>query len=240
MKCHKAQVVTKYSGDGTTVYTKCINLASSHFREEVTEEICSSCPLKQLGPCSQNCNKKRRPGLKFSEPLLEGDYLIYKEEDAPIPDGYEKTEKGFKSLWPNCPGLITNNTIHEDGSLKIVVKCGLKKTDTSYEECIKCFEEAAKEASQKVPEKDSKEVEAPPLQTQVKHYAKALYNWVKEGREVRTDEEIQQLLEICKQCDLYDAKKQICKKCGCRVNSGSRAISNKLKMKSESCPLGKW
>jgi len=172
---------------------------------------------------------------------LRDDFLIYQEEDAPIPEGFERTEKGFKNLWPNCPGIVTNNTINDDGSLKVVIKCSFKKDDVAFKECTQCFKELEEKANTaKKAEEEADETTPPPLPTQVKHYAKAIYNWVKEGREVRTDEEVTALLEICKECGMYDAKKQICKKCGCSVNAGGRAIANKLKMKSERCPIGKW
>ena len=54
---------------------------------------------------------------------------------------------------------------------------------------------------------------------------------------VRTQEEIDERLAICQECPEFvdDA----CRICGCPCLSENR-ILNKLTLKSEKCPLGKW
>lgn len=55
---------------------------------------------------------------------------------------------------------------------------------------------------------------------------------------MRTDEEVELLLTICKDCEHFNGKG--CGKCGCRVKKGGEAWTNKLKMKTEHCPIDKW
>lgn len=78
----------------------------------------------------------------------------------------------------------------------------------------------------------------PPLLTQAKNYAKAVTEHVKSGMETRTDEEVINLLQICEMCDKYEDGR--CLVCGCRLSASKSAFSNKLRMKSQSCPLGRW
>jgi len=231
MKCHKAQTVKRRNADGAHEYTKCVNMLAANFKNEVSPEICEKCPMRQTGPCKKNCYETRPRNAEFSEPVLEDGLLKYTEPGAPTPEGFVEVDGGFKSEWPDCPGLLTNNAVNPDGSLKIIAFCDFKKDNVDFETCKKCFSTLKLE----------KEVEAPALPTQIKHYAKAVYKWVAEGHETRTDEEVEAIFkDHCSQCTLYDKEKQICKHCGCRIKIGGIAVSNKLKMKSERCPLGKW
>lgn len=78
----------------------------------------------------------------------------------------------------------------------------------------------------------------PPLLKQVKTYAKAVTKHITTGMETRTDEDVIQLLEICEACEKYEDGR--CLVCGCRLSASKSAFSNKLRMKSQSCPLGRW
>lgn len=78
----------------------------------------------------------------------------------------------------------------------------------------------------------------PPLLKQAHNYAKALARHVASGMQTRTDEEVIQLLEICEACEKYEDGR--CLVCGCRLSASKSAFSNKLRMKSQSCPLGRW
>lgn len=245
MKCFKSQQVLHRDKDGCHEYTKCINLMSTNFAQEVTEQICDTCVLKQTGPCRTNCMNPRPRNTTYTEPRLENGIIKYTEENPPTPEGHEVVEDGFKSIWPDCPGLLTNNTLNSDGSLRVLMVCDLLKKEVSFESCTKCFKqmsekfEAEKQAEKQV-EQQANIVE-PSLAKKVQHYSQAIYTWVKEGMESRTDAEVEEILNThCKQCSLYDSSKHICKKCGCQIQLGGVAITNKLKMKSEHCPLGKW
>lgn len=76
--------------------------------------------------------------------------------------------------------------------------------------------------------------------TRFTNYAKAVLNWYQSGKPIRTDEDVSELLEICKQCEHYHAEKSFCKICGCNLNLSRNALFNKLRMKTEHCPIGKW
>jgi len=73
------------------------------------------------------------------------------------------------------------------------------------------------------------------------HYATALYRWTASGFKTRTDEEIAAIYtEHCLLCEERDPEADACKVCGCCVQTEGMAIRRKLKMKTETCPIGKW
>lgn len=232
MKCLKQQQILRRSQDGDSEYVKCINKASKNFGKEVTEPDCLECPLKQLGPCRQDCHVRRREGMEYPEPKVVGGLLLFEKDQGNL-DGFTKVaDNQYKSDWPDCPMLLTNNSINPDGSLKIVCCCGKDLNERTHAECSKCFSEL-----KIIPEK----LLPPPLFNQVKNYSKAVYKWVASGLESRTDEEVEKIFqEYCSTCEKYDKDKQVCLHCGCKIQTGGIAISNKLKMASEHCPLGKW
>jgi len=70
-------------------------------------------------------------------------------------------------------------------------------------------------------------------------YTRALSRWIKAGRPVRSEEEIERIYEMCcKPCEAYDGGK--CRYCGCYVNLLMSATQNKIAMATEECPLEKW
>lgn len=75
----------------------------------------------------------------------------------------------------------------------------------------------------------------------VVNYFGAVRRWVASGRPTRTPEEIKRLFEEhCSKCEMYDKKKHACKSCGCSIASEGDPLGNKLAMKTEHCPLGRW
>jgi len=75
--------------------------------------------------------------------------------------------------------------------------------------------------------------------TDVSHYAQALARWTAAGFPVRDQAEVEKIeAEICRPCEKYANGR--CKTCGCMVNKSSVAVANKLRMRTEVCPLGKW
>lgn len=68
-------------------------------------------------------------------------------------------------------------------------------------------------------------------------YLAALARWALAGRPTRDTLQIEQLHAICRVCDHYQADR--CQVCGCRVTR-ERAITNKLYLATEHCPLGRW
>jgi len=73
----------------------------------------------------------------------------------------------------------------------------------------------------------------------MKHWAQALARWTRAVYPVRSQAEVERIeRDICRPCEEYvDGR---CKSCGCRVSKSRIAVSNKLKMATESCPKGKW
>lgn len=72
-------------------------------------------------------------------------------------------------------------------------------------------------------------------------YADAVKKWVANGSPTRTDEQVKDLWErCCSKCKMYNQEKKACNSCGCAVSDGGFPLTNKLKMKTESCPLGQF
>jgi hypothetical protein len=83
--------------------------------------------------------------------------------------------------------------------------------------------------------------EYPAMSLQLWAYKEAIIKWQKAGRPTRTNEEVQKIHDThCVGCSWYDPDKKRCKGCGCRVTTGSVAVLNKIKMKTEHCPKGEW
>jgi len=82
-----------------------------------------------------------------------------------------------------------------------------------------------------------KDNELPPLKEQAKNLfndlSKAIAKSVKNGTVLASKEEIQRRLEICVNCELYNAQKKRCTKCGCWT-------SKKVLLEHIDCPLDKW
>lgn len=72
----------------------------------------------------------------------------------------------------------------------------------------------------------------------LKNYARAVTRHILTGCETRTDEEVSKLLNVCRACEFYED--ETCRICGCRINSNPSAFTNKLRMKTQKCPKGKW
>jgi hypothetical protein len=72
-----------------------------------------------------------------------------------------------------------------------------------------------------------------------KCYTKALARWTKAGFPVRSQAEVERILnEHCKPCDDYiDGR---CRECGCKVNKSRFPLVNKIKMATEGCKKEKW
>jgi pyridoxine 5-phosphate synthase len=71
-------------------------------------------------------------------------------------------------------------------------------------------------------------------------HARALARWIKAGRPVRSQRQIQEIYEICKQCRALDSATNSCKYCGCRVTDHSNPMMNRIAVATERCPVGKW
>ncbi len=86
-------------------------------------------------------------------------------------------------------------------------------------------------------------VELPSLVARIGHYGLSVGAWIAKGRPVRSDEEIEKLLDICEECEHHGRDKRgtpVCAKCGCCTNNRHSGWVNKLAMATEKCPVGKW
>jgi len=73
------------------------------------------------------------------------------------------------------------------------------------------------------------------------HYTRALSRWIKAGRPVRNEAEIKRIFEtFCSPCEAHDMESSSCRYCGCRVNLKESALTNKIAMATEDCPIGRW
>lgn len=80
----------------------------------------------------------------------------------------------------------------------------------------------------------------PPLQMATT-YATAVARWIAAGFPRRSDDEVDQIFEICRACKWMHAA-GYCQKCGCRLSKSRQAMTNKIRMATEHCPLPdqKW
>ena len=105
--------------------------------------------------------------------------------------------------------------------------CMITKLAVTPEICHRCVKESVEEEAT--------------LTQKFHNYRSAIRKWVAAGKPTRTAEEVQKIHdEHCVKCHKYDPNKKACKSCGCLVNKGSFPLTNKLKMATESCPLGRW
>ena len=75
----------------------------------------------------------------------------------------------------------------------------------------------------------------------MKNYYGAIRRWVASGMPVRSDSEVKAIFDDhCSKCELRDPATNGCKNCGCIVSTSSVPLGNKIKMKTEVCPLGRW
>jgi hypothetical protein len=79
--------------------------------------------------------------------------------------------------------------------------------------------------------------ELPPLLIRGWNFASALARWTAAGMPRRTQQQINERLTVCQACpELIDNH---CRQCGCACVETNQ-LMNKLALKTEVCPLGKW
>lgn len=69
------------------------------------------------------------------------------------------------------------------------------------------------------------------------NFAAAMAKWTLAGMPMRTQEQIDERLAICQGCP--NLQNGHCSQCGCACNESNQLI-NKLAIKTEKCPIGKW
>lgn len=81
---------------------------------------------------------------------------------------------------------------------------------------------------------------SPSLGSKVMRYATAAAGHILSGGETRNDVEVQERFQLCQDCEYFNSAQSVCDVCGCKVNQNKNAFLNKLRMKSQQCPKGKW
>lgn len=73
----------------------------------------------------------------------------------------------------------------------------------------------------------------------ISHYTQAVARWTAAGFPTREQAEVERIAaELCRPCEHYRDGR--CARCGCRVTQSGIPLANKIKMATESCPVGKW
>lgn len=84
----------------------------------------------------------------------------------------------------------------------------------------------------------------PKPERRIANFVKAVVKDVSTGMKRCSKEEVQDRMNICRECELFKMVNQnngYCshEDCGCSISSHQNYM-NKLSWKSESCPVGKW
>lgn len=104
--------------------------------------------------------------------------------------------------------------------------------------CSRCGQKAVTPTGRRKELK--RDCEAPPtLMDKAENLGKALGRWAISGFVTVSRKEFNRRGEICQACPIYDHSNESCGKCGCTVGGKERLI-DKRRMKSETCPEGKW
>jgi hypothetical protein len=69
------------------------------------------------------------------------------------------------------------------------------------------------------------------------NYTKAWARWMLADCPERSDLEVNRIRVICGSCEYFDG--ELCVQCGCAVSHGT-IFGDKVKWKTEHCPIGKW
>jgi hypothetical protein len=122
------------------------------------------------------------------------------------------------------PGFPACTERRADGS---EYKCGVTGLPVDPEICNRCNRET--------------HAEVQGLGSKMFGYFDAIRRWIAAGRPVRSDEEVERIFtNECLKCDRFDAETQTCNSCGCALKMAGTPLTNKIKMASERCPLGRW
>jgi hypothetical protein len=233
VNCTRCQKIIRKEADGTkSERFKCTNGMANTLRQTVSPDDCDHCVLKQAWDC--HCANQPPANPIYVQPVFNCDNAIcYFNGTPPCPYGYStrKNPLEFVPLWPACSYLEFANELNEDGSIKIKARCAISQKLIDYQTCINCNGDITS-----ISPKDY-----PPISTEFVTYVEAVKGWVKEGRPVRTDEEVTEIHQkYCSQCDWYDSDQQRCKGCGCKTRAAGYALLNKIKMGTQHCPKQLW
>lgn len=77
----------------------------------------------------------------------------------------------------------------------------------------------------------------------IKSYLNSTAKWLAAGCPTRSNEQCEQIMQICRECPNYRTnqfKIPYCGQCGCYLNASSGGTFSKARRATETCPLGKW
>jgi hypothetical protein len=246
LTCQKRRKIVRKERDGSKrEFFRCAHGATCTYRQEVDEQTCEGCVLRQVLLSQQPCSPKPPKEPVYKQATYGEDAEIrYECIDADLPecpDGYKRRSDDpwtFDPIWFPCPYRVFNNDLKPDGSIKINAYCALAKKPVDFKECDRCQGAITKVGATLNPE-DIPEI--PGLTIQVQNYWRAVKRWIAAGRPTRTDKEVKLLHEsYCTRCDWYDEKSKRCKGCGCKVRAEGAAMLNKIRMATEHCPRNFW
>ncbi|NIQ15948.1 MAG: hypothetical protein GTO02_16600 [Candidatus Dadabacteria bacterium] len=125
---------------------------------------------------------------------------------------------------------------------KLLIKCGGCGKDLSHIKVFPYYHQCGyRTFADGTSEKREIPVNAPPniLQKGI-NYAKAWIKWKRAGKPKRYPNEIRKLRRICAACKYID-EDGVCthRECGCSVSKAG-IFGDKLKWKTEECPIGNW
>ncbi|KPK54278.1 MAG: hypothetical protein AMS22_06135 [Thiotrichales bacterium SG8_50] len=244
--CQKRRRVIRkeQSGERRELY-RCAHGGAETYGKEVEEESCSRCTLRQVLLSHQPCKLQAPANAIYPQPMYGEDGEVrYTPTDAapPIcPRGYARREDDawtFDSAWYPCPFRAFNNDRKPDGQLQVNAYCSIVKKAVLPKECEHCKGALTQVGASTNPEDIP---DFPAVKKLAVSYWQAVKNWIKAGRPIRTDTEVNHLhATYCSQCNWYDKKSQRCKGCGCKVRAEGAALMNKIRMETEHCPRDFW
>ncbi len=71
------------------------------------------------------------------------------------------------------------------------------------------------------------------------NYIMAYFRWRGAGKPQRSDEHVEALRAVCRECEYFDGKICTHMECGCKVD-GPSVFGDKLRWSTEKCPVGNW
>lgn len=119
------------------------------------------------------------------------------------------------------------------------MNCNYVETEGKFK-CTMCGDEREYFVYRRCDKTPSEDLVKPQIVDRIRNYAVAVKRWQDHGRPVRSDEQVAGILDLCTKCEYYDGEICLHHKCGCKVNDSKWAIVNKIRMATESCPIGKW
>ncbi len=118
-----------------------------------------------------------------------------------------------------------------------MIWCQYEQADLGLLRCTVCGHEKKTHYAPDKMLRQCRPIGQKPIARKVTKFAVAAALHVMRGSPKRTDEEIEKLYEICRQCGRFT--KDACRLCGCRVTR-KKVYLNKLAWADQHCDEGRW